>query len=506
METPVQPGDVLLGKYRVEHVLGQGGMGLVLAARHLDLGELFAIKLLLPEALGDPDAADRFLREARAAARLKGEHVVRVQDVGRLPSGAPYMVMEHLMGSNLKELIRTRGPLPVDQAVTYVLEACDAIAEAHALGIVHRDLKPANLFLLQRPNGTHCVKVLDFGISKQQAPGGVELTKSGMLLGSPLYMSPEQMLRTKSVDARSDLWALGVVLYELATGALPFQAETVTEIIALVLQEEPSPPSQVRPGLPAALDAVVMRCLQKRPDQRFQSIAELMAALRPLVATAGVWANAAALPPLAPRPAFVSQPEVPQVPQLDPAIAGAALTASAWGRTGGARRAPRAGRKAIALACVAAGSAALAGAAIWLALRGSPQPAVSSEAASPLETGRAAGALAAPPSLAPSGPAPEPSAPTGPHAAEPAVAAAHEGSAAPALSSSGASTVPSHAAGDSAAAVSARLAERPGVSTSAPAPSPPRPTAKPAATNTPAAGPSRPTPMPSPTKKREPIL
>ncbi|EYF01657.1 serine/threonine protein kinase [Chondromyces apiculatus] len=289
MVAPVQPGDVLLGKYKVERVLGQGGMGVVVAARHQHLGELFAVKFLLPEALKDEEAVGRFLREARASARLKGEHVARVHDVGRLDTGAPYMLMEHLQGSDLKEVVRSRGPLPVEEAIAYVLQACDAIGEAHALGIIHRDLKPANMFLIRRPNGMPCVKVLDFGISKQITPDNVDLTRTGAMLGSPLYMSPEQMFRTKHVDTRSDIWALGVVLYELVTGTLPFLAQTLTEVVGLVLQEEPLLPSQHRPGLPPALDAVVSRCLQKKPEHRFQSIEELMQALRAVLGGVVPW-------------------------------------------------------------------------------------------------------------------------------------------------------------------------------------------------------------------------
>ena len=279
MNTSVRLGDVLLGKYRVERVLGKGGMGIVVAARHLELGELFAIKLLLPSTVADPEMNERFIREARAAARLRSEHVARVHDVGRLPSGAPYMVMEHLDGSDLRTLVRRDGPLPIEDAVTYVLQACEAIAEAHGAGIIHRDIKPANLFLIRRPNGSASVKVLDFGISKQTGVDEVELTVTGALLGSPMYMSPEQIARSKSADARSDIWAMGVVLYELVAGRGPFKAATVIELIALVLQEEPEPPRELRPDLPPPLEAVILRCLRKQPGERFQSMGELAAAL-----------------------------------------------------------------------------------------------------------------------------------------------------------------------------------------------------------------------------------
>ncbi|WP_437738360.1 serine/threonine-protein kinase [Sorangium sp. So ce1335] len=287
LETPVHVGDVLLGKYTVERVLGRGGMGMVVAARHRELGELFAIKLLLPRALADAQATELFLREARAAVQLKGEHIVRVHDVGRLESGAPYMVMEHLVGSDLQQIVLDRGPLPVREAVDYVLQVCDALAEAHAQGLVHRDLKPANLFLTRRPNGAPFVKVLDFGISKRIKPDATDLTNTLVLLGSPFYMAPEQMRRARHVDTRSDVWSMGVVLHQLVTGMMPFSAETLTEVVALVLQEEPILPSRQRPGLPEELDTVVALCLQKRPEHRFQAVEDLAAALRVLTSVDG---------------------------------------------------------------------------------------------------------------------------------------------------------------------------------------------------------------------------
>lgn len=298
----VAPGDILLGKYRVERVLGQGGMGRVVAARHLDLDELFAIKLMLPTGLESAEAVERFLREARAAAKLKGEHVAKVQDVGRLPDGTPYMLMEHLAGSDLRRLIREHGPLRVDDAVTYVLQACETLREAHALGIVHRDVKSANLFLTFRPNGTPCVKVLDFGISKQTSADAVGLTSTTLVGGSPLYMSPEQMRSAKYVDHRTDIWAIGIVLHELLTGATPFHAETITAVAGRVLQDDPEPPGQLRADVPPWLDAVILRCLAKHAGARFQSMDELMAALQ------------GRAPAFAPLPAPSMPPMPPQGP------------------------------------------------------------------------------------------------------------------------------------------------------------------------------------------------
>ncbi len=284
MQPAVQQGQVLLGKYQVERVLGEGGMGIVLAARHIHLNELFAIKMMLPAALAHKDAVERFLREARAAARLKGEHVARVHDVGSLENGAPYMVMEHLNGNDLKAHLQKQGVLAIDEAAMLIYQACEAIAEAHANGIIHRDLKPANLFLIRRPNGTPCVKVLDFGISKELDPNNSarsDLTKTGMFMGSPMYMSPEQMANIKATDMRSDIWALGVILYELVTSTVPFDAEAMTELVTRVLTMQPLPPSQLRPGIPAAFDTLVLRCLEKRPENRFQAVGDLMTALHP---------------------------------------------------------------------------------------------------------------------------------------------------------------------------------------------------------------------------------
>src|SRR5438105_6241851 len=224
-DTTPQPGDMLLGKYRVEHVLGKGGMGVVVSAWHVGLDERVAIKFLLPAVASSQDVVRRFLREAQAAVKIRNEHVARVTDVGTLENGAPYIVMEHLAGVDLGELVDKRGPMPIPDAVECVLQACEALAEAHAMGIVHRDIKPANLFLTSRPDGSPCVKILDFGISKVKTPDSQGMTKTQGMMGSPLYMSPEQLTSAKDVDHRADVYALGVVLYELLTGKQPYDAE-----------------------------------------------------------------------------------------------------------------------------------------------------------------------------------------------------------------------------------------------------------------------------------------
>jgi len=210
----VKEGDLLAGKYRVERVLGSGGMGIVVAARHEQLDQRVAIKFVREEALGNEDAVARFLREARAAVKLRSEHAAKVLDVGTLESGAPYMVMEYLEGSDLGAILSEGEPLSVEVAAEYIAQACEAVAEAHAAGIVHRDLKPQNLFLTQTIGGGARVKVLDFGVSKTlESTGGGGLTQTRSMLGSPLYMSPEQMRSSRDVDARSDVWVFGVVLF-----------------------------------------------------------------------------------------------------------------------------------------------------------------------------------------------------------------------------------------------------------------------------------------------------
>ncbi len=280
----LQPGDVVAGKYRVERLLGTGGMGVVVAARHQQLGERVALKMLQPHLSGHPEAVARFVREARAAARIKNEHVARVSDVGQLADGSPYMVMEYLEGIDLATWLQQRGPMPAGQAVDAVMQACQAIAEAHALGIVHRDLKPANLFAVRRPDGRLAIKVLDFGISKITALTALdapvrELTGTRAVVGSPFYMSPEQVQSARRVDARTDVWSLGVILFELLTGSRPFQATGFTQV-ALKVMAEPAPRVRsLRADVPAALDHVVARCLEKDRSRRFQTVRELAAAL-----------------------------------------------------------------------------------------------------------------------------------------------------------------------------------------------------------------------------------
>jgi serine/threonine-protein kinase len=269
----LQPGSIIGGRLRIEQVLGAGGMGIVAAATHLELGNKVAVKVLHDELAQNPTIVERFIREARSVVNLKTEHVCRVFDVGRLDNGAPYIVMEMLSGVDLQRTIATK-PLPPSIAVDYLLQACVAIGEAHAAGIIHRDLKPANLFVTRRLDGGPLVKVLDFGIAKAMDAAGPHLTQTTGMMGSPGYMSPEQLMSARDVDVRTDIWALGVTLYQLLSARMPFPGPTITEI-AIKVANDPPVPIDVDPDL----RAVIWRCLEKQPDRRYPSVAALSADL-----------------------------------------------------------------------------------------------------------------------------------------------------------------------------------------------------------------------------------
>jgi len=377
---PVREGDLLAGKYRVEKVLGIGGMGIVVAARHEQLDQRVALKFVREEALGNEEAVERFLREARAAVKLKSEHAAKVLDVGTLESGAPYMVMEFLEGSDLAAVLVERGKLGVEEACDYVVQACEAVAEAHAAGIVHRDIKPQNLFLALSVGGAPRIKVLDFGVAKSLVSSGGSggLTQTRSMLGSPLYMSPEQMRSSRDVDARSDVWAMGVVLFELLTQRWPYEAETMPELCLKVVTEPPTSLAELRPDAPPSLVEIVARCLEKEPDKRFSNAAELSSALEPLVPAASrvtverarmairtTARNPQAAPhPLATSPTLVA-PEAP---------ARTGPTPAAW--DSGREQAQAEGKRRTPATWIGVGFAAAAavGGVAFLLVRSSPDP------------------------------------------------------------------------------------------------------------------------------------
>jgi eukaryotic-like serine/threonine-protein kinase len=305
----VAAGDVIAGKYKVDRVLGVGGVGFVLAARHVDLDGYFALKFLKRRFLQDKTIVERFTREARAACRIKSEYIARVYDVG-LHGGAPFIVMEHLVGRDLADLLAERGAFSVGDVTEYAVQACSALAMAHASGVVHRDIKPENLFLVDH-EGLPTIKLLDFGISKislaAERPAGEwpsegEPLTGRLICGTPYYMSPEQIRSTATVDARSDVWSLGMVLYELLSGNTAFVADSIADVCSAILEKEPRALVDLRQDIPAGLSDVIARCLRKDPDDRFPSIAELAVALLPFappralaIAEGSAWIRRAAI-------------------------------------------------------------------------------------------------------------------------------------------------------------------------------------------------------------------
>ena len=284
-------GDLLAGKYRVERKIGQGGMGVVVVARHVELDERVAVKFLLPKALEDNEAVMRFSREARASVKIKSEHVVRTLDVGKLDNGAPYMVMEYLEGADLGARLEQSGRLPIKQAVDFVLQTCHALADAHAIGIIHRDIKPSNLFVVRKSDGTEAVKVLDFGISKVtgSAAGSLDvgMTSTRTLMGSPSYMSPEQLTAARDAGVHTDIWALGITLHEFLAGHPPFAGPNMPVLCTRIMQQAAPRLSATRPDVPDELQSVVDKCLEKEPAKRYPNVAELAVALVPFASSRG---------------------------------------------------------------------------------------------------------------------------------------------------------------------------------------------------------------------------
>jgi serine/threonine-protein kinase len=365
---PVVEGTMLGDKYRVERVLGRGGMGVVVAATHVELDQRVALKFLLPEAMESIEVVERFAREARAAVKIESEHVARVIDVGKLENGLPYMVMEYLHGRDLAAELDDHGKLTIENTLDYVLQACEAIAQAHALGIIHRDLKPANLFVTTRPDGTTCIKVLDFGISKVgltgASPAEMSLTQTAAIMGSPTYMSPEQMRASRDVDPRADIWALGVILYELLTGQPPFVGGTMPELCASILKDAPEGIRGVRPDVPVALEAAILRCLEKNPAARFANVAELASALvdyAPKRARISAERTARVLRGAGIKTASLA-PLVSHAPEPAPApVAVATATAGAWSQVESKPEVSRSKSNSGAAKWAIAGGIALAG-------------------------------------------------------------------------------------------------------------------------------------------------
>lgn len=357
-------GAVVLDRYRIDEYLASGAMGHILRATRLDTGEPVAIKVLHQNVPLDEDNVRRFLREAKSASRLRSEHVTRIFDVGTLDTGRPLIVMELLEGTDLWHLLSRRGRAPQHFAVEIILQACDALAEAHAIRIFHRDIKPANLFLANRRDGTTQLKILDFGVSKSPESVDYSITKVHALLGTPQYMSPEQT-QSGMIDARSDIWSIGAVLFELVEGYPPFYSDNFAELCAMIAFEAPQP-MRAAPQL----EPIVRRCLEKAPEDRYQNVAALATALAPLVAPAMAQvyvarihrllgrpyeeiAYAQTLPPPEPAPERPSSPLL--VPPTTPRPARSTTTPPSGTSTHTSRQA-------------AASPIRMAGAVVWIAL------------------------------------------------------------------------------------------------------------------------------------------
>lgn len=278
----------LVGKYRVESLIGKGGMAAVYRGVHAELDQRVAIKTLLPSFLADDRLVRRFLREATTIAKIRSKHVAQVFDIGRLETTkAPYIVLELLEGQDLGKKLETSTRFPVRTAVDYIIQASEGLGRAHARGIVHRDVKPSNLFLARDSDGQHAIKVIDFGIAKQMATDGYKLTTTSEVFGSPQYMAPEQIRATRNVDAQTDVWSLGIVLYELLTGASAFTGGSVLELAGSILHNSPTPLTTYRHDIPPELERVILRCLEKSPARRPSGVLELVLALAPFATPAG---------------------------------------------------------------------------------------------------------------------------------------------------------------------------------------------------------------------------
>ncbi|MBS2013931.1 MAG: serine/threonine protein kinase [Deltaproteobacteria bacterium] len=429
-------GQLVDGKYVLEDVLGEGGMGIVWAARHRLLGTELALKILLPEAR-DQETVARFHREARASVRMSSVHAARVHDVAETADGTPYMVMERLRGQDLGELLERNGPLPPLVAIDYVAQALSAIEEAHAIGLVHRDLKPSNLYLATQPSGPPIIKVLDFGIARDfHDRDDSRLTSTRAVMGSPSYMSPEQLRAARAADARSDIWSIGVCLYELVTGKLPFEEASLPDLMVAVLHATPTPPEALVPGLPSGLADVIRRCLEKDAANRFQSAAELRQALVAAKHTGP--SSQRSMPALvaAGRASLPSAPSLPAVAGTNPSIGAT---------TGPTTEAARSGRGLLAFG-VAFFVMLLGATGVVLIVRAKSKPAASTTSV-PIQAPASAPSPPLPPDLATAG---------GTAPAPPATGAPTPSAAAASATASGAASAP--AAARSTAGIAGRTA------------------------------------------------
>jgi serine/threonine-protein kinase len=416
-DVPVKLGEVLAGKYRVERVLGEGAMGVVVAARHVDIDRLVALKFIKPQRGALEEQVARIFREAKAAGRLQSEHAGKVLDVGKLDDGAPFIVMELLAGKDLAAILKERGGLPVDEALLYILQAAHAVAEAHTFGIVHRDLKPANLFLTYGPADEPIVKVLDFGVSKL-GPDENALTRTGEMLGSPLYMSPEHIKCSHDVDGRSDVWSLSITLYELLAGpgATPFQGKSTYELMMRIAHEPPIPLTTYRPDLPPGLVAAITASFgEKAASRRYRSVAAFVAALAPYVpASAATYVKRIAtiqfedVPPARPTVEVQTETDAARDGGTGPTRAVSARTAPAASDPGGVTSAASAasakpaaaGRKLAAIALTGGALVVLVGAGVGVA-RWRSTPDARPPDVGPVPSGSATSAPVVPPPARP---------------------------------------------------------------------------------------------------------
>jgi eukaryotic-like serine/threonine-protein kinase len=286
LENVVREGEVLAGKYRVERIPGRNGLGVLVQVRHMELGQEVTLKFLVPEACAYPEFVHRFVREARSAVRIQGEHVARITDVGRLESGAPYMVREYLRGPDLSEVLKVRGPLPIEEAVDYVVQACEGVAEGHALGVVHRNIRPTSLVVARRSDGSPLVKVFDFAAAESLhvdpfTERAVSLVGTSAIMASLPYLAPEQIRDPHDVDFRADVYSLGAVLFELLTGVAVYAADAAPALLAQVAADPAQSVRARRTDVPGELDHIVLRCLAKNRAIRYSSLAELVTALAP---------------------------------------------------------------------------------------------------------------------------------------------------------------------------------------------------------------------------------